>query len=124
MLSGYQRLPALIKAIQEEIKEVKTSLEYKSGAKYTGPVSLFDIAGNLCLECLTAIQQLLIDKFQFLKKILEFTSCIFQFVDNKKSGYGVFSWPNGAKYEGEFCDNARVGSGERNFKNQPFISIY
>jgi len=32
-------------------------------------------------------------------------------LENRRSGYGQFSWPNGAKYEGEFVDNLRHGEG-------------
>jgi len=31
--------------------------------------------------------------------------------ENRRSGYGHFSWPNGAHYEGEFVDNLRHGEG-------------
>ena len=31
--------------------------------------------------------------------------------NNRRSGYGRFSWPNGAYYEGEFVDNLRHGEG-------------
>lgn len=32
--------------------------------------------------------------------------------DYKKIGKGIFIWPSGAKYEGEYCDNLRQGKGE------------
>ena len=54
---------------------------------------------------------------------------IFQFIENKKSGHGVFAWPSGARYEGEFFDNIRVGKGELKTVNfcfvldRPFIKL-
>jgi hypothetical protein len=30
---------------------------------------------------------------------------------HKKIGRGIFTWPNNARYEGEFLDNNREGSG-------------
>ena len=39
-----------------------------------------------------------------------------QVKDNKKTGRGVFTWPNGAKYEGEFINNIRHGDGKCLFK--------
>lgn len=32
--------------------------------------------------------------------------------DYKKSGCGLFTWPNGASYEGEYDENARIGKGK------------
>ena len=29
-----------------------------------------------------------------------------------KIGRGIFTWPNGARYEGEYSDNVRQGKGE------------
>lgn len=34
-----------------------------------------------------------------------------QFQGHKKKGRGIFSWPNGARYEGDYLDNNREGSG-------------
>ncbi|KAJ8310235.1 hypothetical protein KUTeg_012100 [Tegillarca granosa] len=31
--------------------------------------------------------------------------------DHKRSGTGIFTWPNGAKYEGQYSDNLRNGKG-------------
>ena len=31
--------------------------------------------------------------------------------DHKKSGKGIFSWPNGARYEGHYSNNQRHGKG-------------
>ncbi len=31
---------------------------------------------------------------------------------NKRSGKGVFTWPNGSVYDGEFVENMRHGKGE------------
>jgi hypothetical protein len=31
--------------------------------------------------------------------------------DHKKSGRGLFSWPNGARYEGQYTDDMRNGKG-------------
>jgi hypothetical protein len=33
------------------------------------------------------------------------------YVDDKKNGYGVFSWPSGSRYEGNFKDEFRDGFG-------------
>jgi hypothetical protein len=33
------------------------------------------------------------------------------YVDDKKSGYGVFLWPSGSRYEGNFKDDFRDGFG-------------
>ena len=32
-------------------------------------------------------------------------------IDNKMEGYGVFSWPDGRKYEGEYIDDKKEGNG-------------
>jgi len=32
---------------------------------------------------------------------------------NRRYGHGVFTWPSGARYEGEYADNARNGAGSR-----------
>ena len=34
-------------------------------------------------------------------------------VDHKKSGRGLFIWPNGSKYDGDFSDNLRHGKGKQ-----------
>ena len=36
-----------------------------------------------------------------------------QVQDYKRIGRGIFSWPNGARYEGDYVDNVRTGSGEK-----------
>lgn len=33
----------------------------------------------------------------------------------KRKGSGVFCWPNGARYEGEFLNNERAGQGKVHF---------
>jgi hypothetical protein len=33
------------------------------------------------------------------------------YVDDKKTGYGVFSWPSGSRYEGNFTEDFRDGFG-------------
>ena len=33
-----------------------------------------------------------------------------QWKNNKMEGYGVFSWPDGRKYEGEYIDDKKEGS--------------
>ena len=38
-----------------------------------------------------------------------------QVQDYKRIGCGIFSWPNGARYEGDYVDNVRTGSGEKCF---------
>ena len=35
-----------------------------------------------------------------------------QIENYKKVGRGVFTWPNGDRYEGEFTDNVRHGKGK------------
>ena len=34
-----------------------------------------------------------------------------QVQDYKRIGCGIFSWPNGARYEGDYADNVRSGTG-------------
>ncbi len=34
-----------------------------------------------------------------------------EFVNNEKKGLGMFTWPNGAKYEGEFDEGTANGRG-------------
>lgn len=36
-----------------------------------------------------------------------------EFEGNKKSGKGIFKWPNGACYDGEYVDNTRHGQGRQ-----------
>ena len=35
-----------------------------------------------------------------------------QLQGNKRAGKGIFTWPNGAIYDGEFVDNLRHGTGK------------
>ena len=35
-----------------------------------------------------------------------------QVQDYKRIGQGIFSWPNGARYEGDYADNVRSGTGK------------
>lgn len=34
--------------------------------------------------------------------------------DYKKTGRGIFTWPNGARYEGDYYENKRNGKGKSN----------
>ena len=44
-----------------------------------------------------------------------------ELVGSKKSGKGIFKWPNGACYDGEYVDNTRHGYGKQYW---PDSSIY
>lgn len=46
-----------------------------------------------------------------------------QLVDHKRSGRGIFMWPNGSKYEGDYLENLRHGKGNYQ-KLFSHISLY
>ena len=40
-----------------------------------------------------------------------------EFVEDKRSGTGSYSWPSGDRFQGEFVDDAKDGKGEFFFSN-------
>jgi len=40
-----------------------------------------------------------------------------QWIDNNKNGRGIYTCPDGARYEGEFKDNKRNGKGIETYAN-------
>ena len=41
--------------------------------------------------------------------------------DYKKIGSGVFIWPDGSKYDGDYVNNLRHGKGESSCKNKAWM---
>jgi hypothetical protein len=39
------------------------------------------------------------------------------FIDNKRTGRGIFNWPDGNRYEGDFINNKGTGRGILTFAN-------
>ena len=46
-----------------------------------------------------------------------------EFVEDKRSGPGSYTWPSGDKFEGEFLDDAKHGKGEFVFSNGNIFKV-